>query len=158
LKELTVEEIVGYAIKIERESLLFYEDAVKILQDDTLSALTKDLAKQEQEHIDRLKGLLQEEEGGKEYLKNRIKVDRSSLDRIVQTKEITEDSSPLSILETALEREINTKKNYEMFLGIAHLNESVVSQFEILKNMEATHAEIITNRINDLKQDKNSDV
>lgn len=152
MKELTIEEIVQYAVKIEKESFQFYEEAADRVQDGSLERLLKELAMQEQGHIDSLNGLLTVGKESGDYLSNTINIDRSSFSKIVPTMEITEKYSSLEILEAALERELNTKRNYEMFLGLARLNVQVCDLFRTLAELEATHIALITEKINMLKE------
>jgi rubrerythrin len=147
VKVLSVEEVVGYAIKIEEESVGFYRGARELLSDDELRKLVEELAQQEEGHVRRLQGMLMGKEQVKDHLKGTVNVDASSLDRIVSTKDITEVSTPEEIFRTALEREVKTKEMYEMFLGMVHLSEALVGIFGELKAIEEEHIRIITERI-----------
>jgi rubrerythrin len=73
------------------------------------------------------------------------------LTQIVHTGEITEDTSPIEVLNIALEREINTKNNYEMFLELVKMDETLIDAFEMLRNKEQEHIRIIKRKMNELK-------
>ena len=110
MKELSVGEIVGYAIKIEKESLKYYEGASERMKDAEVKALLLDLAGQEREHIGYLEGLIEEGWRGADYLENRVNIDRSNLERIVKTDEIGGEATPRAVLETARDREVSTRE------------------------------------------------
>jgi rubrerythrin len=150
MKKLTVDEVLEYSIKIEKESYDFYESSRKVLKEDELISLVTLLLRQEEEHLKSLKALLKDSQK-KSYFKALINVDSSKLTQIVHTVEITEDTSPIDILNIALEREINTKNNYEMFLGLVKMEENLINTFEMLREKEEEHIRIIKRKINELK-------
>jgi rubrerythrin len=150
MKKLTVNEVLEYAIKIEKESRDFYENSHNVLKDDALKSLVTVLMKQEEEHLKTLKALLDDSQK-KSFSKVLINVDSSMLTQIVHTGEITEDTSPIEVLNIALEREINTKNNYEMFLELVKMDETLIDAFEMLRNKEQEHIRIIKRKMNELK-------
>ena len=150
MKKLTVNEVLEYAIKIEKESRDFYENSRNVLKDDALKSLVTVLMKQEEEHLKSLKALLDDSQK-KSFSKVLINVDSSMLTQIVHTGEITEDTSPIEVLNIALEREINTKNNYEMFLELVKIDETLIDAFEMLRNKEQEHISIIKRKMNELK-------
>jgi len=149
MKKLTVNEVLEYAIKIEKESYDFYENSRKVLKEDELKSLVTMLMKQEEEHIKALKDLLTDSQK-KSSFKALINVDSSKLTQIIQTEEITEDTNPIDILNIALEREINTKNNYDMFLDLVKMDDNLMDTFEMLRDKEEEHIRIIKRKINEL--------
>ena len=149
MKKLTVNEVLEYAIKIEKESYDFYENSRKVLKDDELKSLVTLLMRQEEEHLKSLKALLIDSQK-KSSFKALINVDSSKLTQIIQTEEITEDTNPIDILNIALEREINTKNNYDMFLDLVKMDDNLIDTFEMLRDKEEEHIRIIKRKINEL--------
>jgi len=149
MKKLTVNEVLEYAIKIEKESYDFYENSRKVLKEDELKSLVTMLMKQEEEHLKSLKALLKDSQK-KSSFKALINVDSSKLTQIIQTEEITEDTNPIDILNIALEREINTKNNYDMFLDLVKMDDNLMDTFEMLRDKEEEHIRIIKRKINEL--------
>ncbi|KPJ87054.1 MAG: hypothetical protein AMS17_09695 [Spirochaetes bacterium DG_61] len=149
MKKLTVNEVLEYAIKIEKESYDFYENSRKVLKDDELKSLVTLLMRQEEEHLKSLKALLIDSQK-KSSFKALINVDSSKLTQIIQTEEITEDTNPIDILNIALEREINTKNNYDMFLDLVKMDDNLMDTFEMLRDKEEEHIRIIKRKINEL--------
>jgi rubrerythrin len=150
MKKLTVNEVLEYAIKIEKESYDFYVNSRDVLRDDELKSLVTLLMRQEEEHLKSLKALLKDSQK-KSFFKALINVDSSKLTQIILTGEITEDTSPIDILNIALEREINTKNNYEMFLELVKMDETLIDAFEMLRNKEEEHIRLIKRKIDELK-------
>ena len=134
-------------MKIEKESFRFYRAASKRLADSETRSLTDELASQEVDHLNKLKDLLNEEN-----INEIVDADDALLERIIKTSNIQKGASALDILNIALEREINTKENYERFLALSPMDEQISKTFEELKEMEEKHIEIITERINRLKK------
>ena len=149
MKKLTVNEVLEYAIKIEKESYDFYENSRKVLKDDELKSLVTLLMRQEEEHLKSLKALLIDSQK-KSSFKALINVDSSKLTQIIQSEEITEDTNPIDILNIALEREINTKNNYDMFLDLVKMDDNLMDTFEMLRDKEEEHIRIIKRKINEL--------
>jgi rubrerythrin len=151
MEELTAEEIVKYAIRIEQESYKFYKKASRMLEGSDLATLACELAEQEVGHINQLKGLLKEDEVIDEELSSLLTLDTSLFERIIAIKDIHSSATPLDILKTALERETMTLHNYEMIFQLAKLNEDVKKVFEQLRERERNHVERISGRIAGLK-------
>ena len=124
MKKLTVNEVLEYAIKIEKESYDFYDHSRTVLKDDELKSLLTLLMRQEEEHLKSLKTLLKDSRK-KSFSQDLINVDSSKLTQIVHTGEMTGDTNPMDILNIALEREINTKNNYDMFLELVKMDETL---------------------------------
>ena len=152
MKKLTVNEVLEYAIKIEKESYDFYENSQNVLKDDELKSLVTLLMNQEEEHLKSLKALLKDTQQ-KSFFNALINVDSSKLTQIVQTGEINEDTKSIDILNIALEREINTKNHYEMFLELVKMDETLINTFEMLRHKEEEHIRIIKRKINEVKEE-----
>lgn len=152
MQQLTIEEIVEYAVHIEKESLQFYKEASeKFKSDESLRSLTDELAEQELGHIEHLKGLLKNKEITVDRHVHTVNVDRAFRKRIVPTRTIPEDATPHQVLEIALRREVDTRETYAMFLDLTRLDARVMETFTRLKEMEQTHIEIISERVRNLK-------
>jgi len=151
MEELTVEEIIKYVVRIEQESYQFYRKASKILEGNEIKLLTDELAELKVEHVNQLKGLLNEETITLEDLTYMLNIDTSLFDRIIQTHEIPAQATTLDILSIALEREKNTQKNYEMLLTITALNVKIIRTFSLLKGIEEKHVKKIAERIKKMR-------
>jgi rubrerythrin len=147
MKKLTVKEIIKFGMKIEKESFRFYKGATKRLEDDETRLLTDELAKQEIDHLNRLKNLLHEES-----VNETLDADDTLVESIIKTSNIQKGASALDVLNVALDREINTKENYERFLALSPMDVQIAKTFKELKEMEEKHIEIINERINRLKK------
>ncbi len=151
MEEITVEEIIKYAMRIERESYQFYRKASRFLEGNELAVLTDELAQQEVEHVYQLKGLLEDKSITEEDLNYLVDIDTSIFIQIIAIREIPAQATPFEILSIALEREKNTLKNYEMLLTITALNIEIIKTLNILKGMEEIHVKKITKRIKEMK-------
>jgi len=151
MEELTVEEIIKYAMRIERESYQFYRKASRFLEGNELAVLTDELAQQEVDHVNQLKGLLEDKSITEEDLNYLVDIDTSLFIQIIATREIPAQATPIEILWIALEREKDTLKNYEMLLTITAINMGIIKTLNFLKGMEETHVKRITERIEKIK-------
>ena len=151
MEELTVEEIIKYAVRIERESFGFYRKASKFLGGSEVGLLTDELAQEEVDHMNQLKGLLDEERISVEDLNETIDIDTSMFTRIISTPEIPPLATPLDILHIALRREKDTLSNYEMLLTLTAFNEDIIATLVKLKQMEEVHVRRISERIEKMK-------
>jgi len=151
MEELTVEEIIKYAMRIERESYGFYRRASKFLGGSELGSLTDDLAKEEVEHVNQLKSLLDEEIITAEDLNYTVDIDTSMFTQIISTQEIPPLATSSDILHIALGREKDTLSTYDMLLTLTAFNEDVIATLQTLKQMEEMHVKRISERIKKMK-------
>ncbi len=150
MRELTVKNIIEFAIQIEKESNAFYENAKNFVKEEDPKKLLTQLASEEIDHQNRLLALLNEKSLQPAELNKTHKLSRDLLDRIVQTAEIKENSSTLEILKIALERENNTKEYYAMLLTLSNIDENIVDIFSDLQAQEEGHARKIKQRMGKL--------
>jgi rubrerythrin len=151
MEELTVEEIIKYAMRIERESYGFYRKASKFLEGSGLEGLTRTLAEEEVGHLNQLRSLIEQERIAQEDLADQVDIDTSLFTRIISTQDIPSMATARDVLYIALEREKDTRANYEMLLGIAAFNEEIRSTLRMLKKMEEEHMRMLRERIDALK-------
>jgi rubrerythrin len=150
MKEFSVREIVEYAIRIEQESFAFYSNASEVLQNLEVVELTRALAADEVDHLNRLRQLLSKKTITPAELAIRLNLDTTLMDRIVETHPIVSTSSSLEVLNMALEREQNTERTYTMFMTFTNIAENIVKLFGDLRNQERGHANRIQSKIRKL--------
>lgn len=143
----SVKEIIEYAIKIEKESFAFYTKASQTITDDEVKELLTILAKEEVNHQNRLKGLIDEEKVSVEMLSKKMDVDTTLMEKIVGTSHIAPGSSPLDILTVALEREKNTEQTYAMLSTLSNIDGDIIDIFGELRLQEKGHVNKIQARI-----------
>jgi rubrerythrin len=142
MEQLTVEEIIKYAIRVEQESFQFYRRASRILAGSELKGLVDELSEQEVCQISELKD---------EKRSRLLTVDTTLFDRIIATDDIPPRATPVDILQIALERETLSRKNYEMLQELAKITDDIRSSFRSLREMAERHVEMIRGRINRAK-------
>lgn len=150
MKVFSVKEIIEYAIRIEKESFAFYTQAAEQVRDRGVRELTQQLAKEEVDHQNRLKALIDEEKVSPYGLKKTLEIDTTLMDRIVSTSGISEDAGAREVLQTALERENNTERTYAMLMTLSNIGEDLVDVFRDLRKQEQGHAEKIKGRMKKL--------
>ncbi len=153
MKEFTVKEILEYSRNIEQESYSFYKDAVPKFADDELKVLAEDLAKEEMGHYNRINKLLENTKLTEEEMDLKVRIKDSDHEMLISTREIPENPTPLSILETAYQREVNTESVYRTLISITNLSEDVIEIFTDLVNQEKGHA----NRIQSIMKNYNQE-
>jgi rubrerythrin len=151
MEELTVEEIIKYAIRVEQEAYQFYKKASRILGGNELKSITDELAEQELGHINQLKMYIKEDTVIEEELSYLLTIDTSLFDRIIAVKDIPLCSTPGDILKIALDREQTTQKNYEMLFQLEKLGDEIRSTFGSLAQKEAFHTNLISEKLAQMK-------
>ncbi|MEA1971803.1 MAG: ferritin family protein [Candidatus Cloacimonadota bacterium] len=151
MKELTIKEIIEYAIKIEKESYNFYKIAENIVKDIDAKKLVSLLANEEIDHQNRLKALIDEKKVSAEELEKKGNIDTLLLDKIITTPNMTSNSTSMEILEIALEREKNTEQSYAMLLTLSNISDDIINIFDELRLQEKGHVQKIQNRIDKMK-------
>lgn len=145
MKEFTVKEILEYSRNIEQESYSFYKQAVLKFEEDELKVLAEDLAQEEMEHYNRINKILENTKLTENEMNLKIKIKQSDHDMLVETREIPENPTALSILEAAYQREIKTESIYRTLISITDLSSDLIEIFTDLVNQERGHATRIAN-------------
>lgn len=140
MKEFTVKEILEYSRNIEQESYKFYKDAIPKFDNDDLKVLAEELAKEEMGHYNRINKLLENTNLTEEEMNIKVQIKESDHDMLVATREIPENPTALSILETAYQRELNTESVYRTLISITGLGQDTIDIFTDLVNQEKGHA------------------
>lgn len=147
MEELTIEEIIRYAIRIEQASVLFYRKASKRLEGNALKSLTDELGDQEMEHLTELKKLLNNEILFSERADYTFNLDTTLIDRLIQANEIPAQATPANVLRIALSWEMNTERAYEKLLGLVDIGDLVMKVFRRFRDMEGMHIRSIKEKM-----------
>ena len=148
MRELSLNEIIEYAEKIELESYTFYSKAKEIILNENVKDLLTQLANDETDHYNQLRNLRQKGKLSQEELDQKISIDQDLFSKIVNTEKIEKDFTSKEVLAIALQREINTEQTYAMLMTLTQLNDIVLEIFELLRNQEKGHVIKIQNRLN----------
>ncbi len=140
MKEFTVSQVLEYSKNIEQESYDFYKSASAVLKDAELKELVLGLADEELKHYNRINKLLEKAALTAEMLDKRIGIKEEDYDHLVGSRELPENPTALSILETAYLREVKTESVYRTLLSFTDLADSVVDTFTELVAQEKGHA------------------
>jgi rubrerythrin len=143
--EMKISDILKYSIKIEHESMLFYKGAAGLVTEEGVKALLAELEAEEVKHETRLVGILDsttdsDAEG----------FDHTSLDKLIQNREIPSGAGALAILAVALEREEHTRDFYRQVSTMTNLAANVIDLFVMLFKQESGHVTRIKNKIEKL--------
>ncbi len=134
MSEVKISDILMYSIKIEHESMLFYQDAAPGARGEQVKSLLNELADEEVKHEARLSKLLNEIEDG-----SAAGFDRNSMKKLIQTSEIPDGADEEAVLKVALEREVNTRDFYSQVATLTNLDANVVDVFDMLYKQESGH-------------------
>jgi len=140
MKEFTVKEILEYSRNIEQESYKFYKDAGSQFKDDELKKLADELATEEMGHYNRLNRLLENTKLTEEELNLKVQIKNSDYEMLIGSKNIPENPTAISILETAYQREVNTGNVYRTLISFTNLTDDLIETFSDLVNQEKGHA------------------
>ena len=147
MRELTLNEIIEYAEKIELESYSFYSKAKEIITDNDVKEILIQLADDEKIHYNQLRGLRKKGKLDSIELEQKISINMDILEKIVNTEKIEKDFTTSDVLKIALQREINTEQTYGMLITLTQLSKNVIDVFELLRNQEKGHVVKIQNRL-----------
>ena len=152
MEQLTVEEIIKYAIRVEQESYQFYRRASRMLAGSELKALVDEFSEHEVGHMIELKAYIKDDTEVNEKLSRLLTVDTALFDRIIASDDIHPKATPIDILQIALERESISRKNYEMLHGLAKIGDDIKSTFWSIMEKADTRMKMIQERVDRLKR------
>ena len=132
MEELTFEELIKYAVRIQRDSFLFYRKAAKMLVGNQLEMITAELADFKALQLKQLKELLSECTVDVEDCDRMVEIDTTLIDEILDNGEIPAQATPREVLLLSLSRENKTQKTYRMVLDLPSLHRRVQETFNIL--------------------------
>jgi len=147
MKELTVQEILGFSRDIEKESYSFYTRVETVTDDRELKTLAAELARSEEDHYNRICRLLEAARLPQEELSALVSLSAGDYEFLVTTRTMPEAPDVRWILETALAREISTGSVYRALLSFTNLSEDVIKLFSDLVLQEEGHAGIIRRKL-----------
>ncbi len=147
MEELTVEEIIKYAVRAQQYSFIFYRRAGKNLQGNRLKRFTDNLADQSADRLNRLKALLSECFLEGEDLSTMQAVDTAPFDDILENGVIPIYATPIALLRLSYERELSMKRTYDMILELALPSKRVSTVFDSLRSSAEHHLEDIRNQL-----------
>lgn len=140
-----ISDILKYSIKIEHESMLFYQNALSEASGDDVKKLLEELAVEEEKHENRLTGLLEDQTDSPVQ-----DFDRTSMDKLIQNRSIPAGANQEEVLNIALEREKHTRDFYGQIATMTNLQANVVDVFDMLFNQESGHVTRISNLLKNL--------
>ena len=142
-KEMTLEEVVKFAIKIEHESEEFYKNASKLDNSESVKKLLEELRDEEINHGNRLKNLIN-------YEDSYTTVSPEAVDILIENKSVPTKASEEDVLKIALEREEATKDFYRSIATLTNIDSSLVETFNMLMDQESGHVIKVSNMLKKL--------
>jgi len=140
MRDFTISEVLEYSRNIEKESYAFYTTVSKEPGSDKLKILAVELANEELKHYNRLNTFLEKGTLTKADMDKMIQINQEDIDHLIATKELPANSTPLSILETAYNRELKTENVYRTLLSFTNIAKDIVDTFSELALQEKGHA------------------
>ncbi len=140
MREFTISEVLEYSKNIENESYTFYTAVSRDASASELKNLATELAEEELKHFNRINTLLEKNTLSKDAMDKKIQIKKEDYEYLVSTRELPDDATSLSILETAYEREVKTESVYRTLLSFTDLSDDVVEVFSDLMLQEKGHA------------------
>jgi rubrerythrin len=151
MEQLTVEEVIKYAIRVAQESYQFYRRVSRMLAGSELKGLVDELSEHEVCHITALKGYIKDDTEVDEKLSRLLTLDTTLFDRIISFDDIPPKATPLDLLRLAIERETLSHKNYETLQEHGKITEDIRATFRSIMEREGAHVKMIQERIDRLK-------
>lgn len=147
MEELTVEEIIKYAVVVQQDSFIFYRKAAKRLMGNDLKQFTDIMADTSADHLMQLKNLLSECFLEGEDISSMQDVDTGPFDEVLENCDIPVQATPLDLLRISYRREQRVKKTYDTVLGLPALNSRVCRVFSDLRDSTECHLTDIRSRL-----------
>lgn len=147
MEELTIEEMIRYAVRIQQESFLFYRKASRLLEGNELKKLADALADDKVHHLRELKNLLNECIANGDDLNDMVDVDTALFDEILEKGFIPVHATPADVMCLSYVREKITKETYDMILKLPMLHEKVVRVFSTLIELQERQVRDISTKI-----------
>jgi hypothetical protein len=151
MEELTLEELIKYAIRIQQDSFLFYRRASKMLVGNRLESITADMADFKALQLKQLKELLSECTLGVDDCDVMVEIDTTLIDEILENGEIPAQATPRDVLLLSLSREDKTQKTYSIVLAIPALHRRVQETFTVLSGAEQERIGLIRTHIEKIR-------
>lgn len=134
MEELTVEELIKYAVRVQQDSFIFYRKAGKKLEGNQLKRFTDLLADNTAERLAALKNLLSECFLEGEDLSDMQAVDTSPFDDLLENGAIPFYATPVDLLRISYKREQSMKRTYDMILRLPLPGKRVSRVFNTLRS------------------------
>lgn len=151
MRDFTVFEVLEYSRNIEMESYNFYKTVSTDVSSTELKELAQELAEEELKHFNLISTLLEKGHLTSIDMDHVIQVKNEDIDHLVATKDLPTEPTPLSILETAYDRELKTESIYRTLLSFTDLAESIIETFSTLVAQEKGHATRIKSIMNNYR-------
>ncbi len=152
MEELTVEELVKYAVRVQQESFLFYRRAAKILEGNDVKTITDELADGKALQLKRLKEALIRYTLNVDNEDYMVDVDTTFFDAILENGDVPAQATPRDVLLLSFDRENKTVKAYEMILELPLVEKQILRVFNTLKKMEQEYMNHIQMKIESIPQ------
>jgi rubrerythrin len=135
MEELTVEELIKYAVRVQQDSFIFYRKAGRKLEGNQLKRFTDLLADNTAERLAALKNLLSEcFLEGEDLSDMQAVVDTSPFDDLLENGAIPFYATPVDLLRISYNREQSVKRTYDMILRLPLPSKRVSRVFNTLRS------------------------
>lgn len=148
MRDFTVSEVLEYSRNIEMESYNFYKAVYADVSSPELKELALELAEEELKHFNLISTLLEKGHLTSIDMDHVIQIKKEDINHLVATKDLPADPTPLSILETAYNRELRTESIYRTLLSFTDLAKNIIDTFSMLVAQEKGHATRIKSIMN----------
>lgn len=150
MEDLSIGQVIEFAISIEEESHAFYTEAVARLKEPGVRPLAEELAAAEVDHLNRIRKLRNLDSVTAKDLDHRVRLETEDYRNVVATGRIEDSSSAEDILGVALAREEATARTYQTLVSMTDLAADVVELFAYLTKQEQGHVTAIEHKLEEL--------
>lgn len=148
MEELTVEELIKYAVRVQQDSFIFYRKAGRKLEGNQLKRFTDLLADHTADRLAALKNLLSEcFLEGEDLSAMEAVVDTTPFDDLLQNVAIPLYATPIDLLRISYEREQCMKRTYDMILQLPLPSKRVSRVFNNLRSTAENHLKDIQKQL-----------
>lgn len=139
MQEVSLRQVVDYAVAIEEESYRFYRRAMRVTSNEELQKLAENLATLELNQANRFRTALGTKSVKAAELDLVIRLDDALMPELVVSNLVRKDELDKDILRDALDREGSLLKLFQVLGGMTDINATIVALCQEFAGEEADH-------------------
>lgn len=143
MQEVSLRQVIDYAIALEEESYRFYRKAMRITANEELQKLAENLATLELDQANKLRSILGTKSVKAAELDKMLMVDDNLMPELTHSTLVQKDELDKDILREALERDLVSQKIYQVVGGTEGLNSAILAACQECAGQEAEHLVMI---------------
>ncbi len=139
MQEISLRQVIEYAIAIEEEGYRFYRRAMRVSSNGDLQQLAESFATDELNQANRFRTALGTKSIKAADLDRVLSLDDALMPELTRSDLVRKDEFDKDILKDAIDREETTQKLYTFLAGVSDLNAAIKTICEEFIEQEGGH-------------------